>query len=295
MIDSTILITARSCLEKFRNEYVLRLSPLAISPDLHGGGAVARGLEVLRREYYGEGKTIEEATRSMYIAFTKFWGDYEPPAKHKKTYVNMFNALISYINHYPLDTDHIQPHRTASGQPAVEYTFAVPLPIMHPDTGLPIIYGGRLDMIGLFAGGKWAVDEKTTGGFGQRWSEQWAMRTQFIGYTWAARLFDYPSLKGAIVRGIAILVGEYRHLEAQVPIPQWQVDRWYEHMLLTVQRMVDAYTSGVWEMDYGDACSSYNGCVFNMLCTARDPRLWYGEFEERLWNPLAKDPTGETL
>lgn len=278
-------------MEKFRNEYVLRLSPKAISPDLHGGGAVARGLEVFRRDFYGEGKTLDESIRGMFLAFTKFWGDYEPPEKHKKTYVNMFNALLSYVEHYPPEKDHVQPHRTSNGAPAVEYTFAVPLPINHPETNLPLIYGGRFDMIGEMANELWIVDEKTTGGFGPKWSEQWVMRSQFIGYTWACRLYEYPQLQGAIVRGIAILVKEFRHLEAIVQIPQWQVDRWYENMIRTVQRMVDAYTSNIWDMDYGNTCSSYSGCSYNMLCTAPRPEIWYNEFEERIWNPLAKDPT----
>lgn len=285
-----MVTAAKACQEKFRNEYVLRLAPLAVSPDLHGGGAIAHGLEHFRRAYYGGKLSFDESHDLMTRAFIRFWGDYEPPAKHKKTFINMYCALDSYLKKYPPDMDRIQPYMTASG-PAVEYTFAVPLSILHPDTNLPIIYAGRFDMIGEYAKGLWIVDEKTTGGFGQNWSAQWAMRSQFLGYTWACRLYDYPELQGAIVRGIAILVGEFRFQEAIVPLPQWQVERWYENMLRTVQSMVDAYTSGVWNMDYADACNSYGGCNYNMLCTSPNPEQWYSEFTERLWNPLAKDPT----
>lgn len=287
-IDSTMLTCFRSCPQKFYNEFCLRLAPARISPDLHAGGAFAAGIEAVRRATYTDGLALEAALAKGIAAMTRYWGDYSPPEKHVKTYTNMTNALFDYFERYPPAKDHIQP-LMSEGRPAVEYRFAQPMPVMHPVTKEPLFFAGRFDMLGQLAGQLYVVDEKTTKSFAMNWSRQWMLRSQFLGYTWACREQNIPA-EGAIIRGIAILKSEFRHLEAVIPIPQWQLDRWYFQTVRDMQRMVDCFEAGFFDYNYGESCSSYGGCQFEILCTAADPTLWYGDFTERNWDPLKRDP-----
>lgn len=293
VIDSTMLTCFRACPMKFYYEYCRRLAPQAISPDLHAGGAFAAGIEAVRNALYQENLALEAALAAGVQALTKYWGSYEPPEGHAKTYVNMTNALFDYFEHYKPETEHVKPYMT-EGRPATEFRIAHPMPVNHPVTGEPLVFAGRFDMLGEVASQLFVVDEKTTTRFAYNWSRQWALRSQFLGYTWACREQGLP-VEGAIVRGIAILKSEFKHLEAMIQMPQWQLDRWYAQTVRDMQRMVHCWTSGWFDMNYGESCSSYGGCQFEILCTAREPELWFGDFKERVWNPLHRDPTEPTI
>lgn len=288
-IDSSMLVQFKSCPYKYYEEYVCRRSPLARSPDLVAGGAIARFLEVFRREFFGSGKSKQEAIELATAAFLYFWGDYEPPEGHPKSITNTFCACLDYLSAYPPETDIVQPRMTGDS-PSVEFSFALPLPIDHPVTGDPILYCGRYDMNGLMGGQEWVVDEKSTKSFMKNWSEQWHLRTQFLGYNWAAREFGFNT-QGAIVRGIAIQKSQYKHQQAIIAFEHWKLERWYKQMLRDVRRLVACWNEGFWDQDFGNTCSQYGGCQYHDLCNSGNPEVWYGDFQERMWNPLAKDPT----
>jgi hypothetical protein len=224
------------------------------------------------------------------------WGNYEAPDGHAKNLVSCWAALDAYVEEYPFDTDYIQPMRRADGSAAVEFTFALPLPVIHPVTGNPIFYCGRFDMLGQVANECYVVDEKTTGRtWPGNWVDQWKMRGQFIGYTWAAREAGY-NCKGALVRSPLILKRDIRML-ATPPMyyPDWHIERWYNQTVRDVQRLVTAWETNQWDKDFGEACAMYSGCSHLGLCTAQDPSLWFGEYEDRLWNPLQKDPSKQEV
>lgn len=297
-VDSTMLVTAKACLYKYYQEYVCRRSPSARSPDLHAGGAVAEFFETFRKSYYGEKLSKKDSIEKAARAFLYFWGDYEPHDKkgqpHVKSIANTFGACLDYLSAYPPETDIIQPYYKEDGEPTVEFTFAHPLPIMHPVTGEPILYCGRYDLLGEMGGIGWVEDEKTTKSFFQNWSEQWHLRTQFLGYTWATRELGWK-VQGAVVRGIAIQKSQYKHQQAIIPFTDEKVWRWHKQMLRDVQRIVDAWNEGYWDQDFGEACSAWGGCQFHDVCSSDNPDVWYADFHERLWNPLAKDPTDPRL
>src|SRR5690606_15177737 len=86
--------------------------------------------------------------------------------------------------------------------------------------------------------------------------------------------------------------------------PRWQLDRWYRNISQRAQELSDIYRkmldAGVssgsachefWPYNFGEACSAYNGCQYLSLCQQQDPELWYDDFDIRVWDPLAKDPT----
>ena len=143
-------------------------------------------------------------------------------------------------------------------------------------------------MIGQYQNSVCIVDEKTSYSFSSDWASNFAMRGQFLGYTWAAQQFKMP-VNMCVVRGIAIQQKSIKHLEAILQYPQWQVERWYEEMLQKVSLLILYWKAQNYPMNYGDICSSYGGCPMMDLCQVREPENWVESFETRVWNPLTKD------
>jgi len=291
-IDSTMLACS-GCEMKFFIEYCLRRGPTTKSPDLHAGGAFASAIETTRRAYWFHKKSKEESLFDGVRTLMDYWGGYEPPDKynrpHVKTFVNTVGALDSYFLEYPLDKDPFEIDINDKGEPSLEFTFAVPLPIAHPVTGDPVLYAGRCDAIGSYAGIPCAADEKTTASIGRRWGGQWNMRGQFLGYVWAAQQYGY-NLNSMLVRGIAIQVSQYQHIFELVTYPQFIIDRWADKMVNKIQSLVDCFQKMKFEYSFGDACASYGGCWATSICEREKPEDWYSSYPERIWDPLEKDP-----
>jgi hypothetical protein len=213
-----------------------------------------------------------------------------PEGKEKKGVDRVIAALADYFSHYNPATDHIQPHFNAKGQPMVEFSFAVPLPIDNPDTGQPILYSGRFDMVGVYNGQLFGVDEKTASQLGATWGRQWNLRSQFTGYTWALHNYNLP-VAGMIVRGVSFLTRGFGHEENIQLRPKWMIDAWYEQLLRDITRMVETYKTGWYDQSLGEACAAYSGCPFQRLCTTPNPENWIeGHYIPRIWDPLAKLP-----
>lgn len=302
LLDSTML-NASTCGRKFFLEYCQRLAPPQKSIHLHAGGVLAEALQVTRLAFHKYGKSAEASLQDGIRAAIRYWGDYPEPTGQREKYkdfINVAAAIIDYFRQYPLEADPIRPYIRENGDPAIEFTFAIPLPILHPDTGNPLLYGGRSDMVGVYGGFNCIVDEKTTYSFSSNWTKQFLMRGQFIGYIWAGQQSGMDT-EMAVIRGIAIQQREIQHLEyGPFSYPKWQIQRWYEQMLIKVQRMKDAYEDytkhGVvldhaFQLNFGEVCSSFGGCAMLDLCTSENPEVWYSTFIENTWNPLHKDQT----
>lgn len=286
VIDSTILLST-ACPTKFFYQFCLGLSPVEKSVHLHAGGAFAHGVEAVRKNFYLEKQPLDIALLNGWREFMNYWGDYESPDNSYKDFANVSAALFDYFHNYNPSNDYIQPFIKSDGTPAVEFTFALPLPIKHPDTGEFLIYAGRCDMLGMYQNMGCIVDEKTSYSFPAEWAKLFSMRGQFIGYTWAAQQFGFP-ISMCVVRGIAIQQRSIKHLEAIMQFPQWQIDRWYEEMLVKVQYIVDVWKKKDFPLNYGDICSAYGGCPQLDLCTSQNPEAWLPSFSIRRWNPLDK-------
>lgn len=286
VIDSTILLTS-ACPAKFFYKHCYHLAPQQKSIHLHAGGAFAHGVQTVREKFYRDKLSLERSLLEGMREFINYWGDYEAPEGSYKNFENTLAALFDYFHTYNPETDYIQPFIRSNGAPAVEFTFGIPLPIMHPDSGDPLIYAGRCDMVGVYNNLVAVVDEKTTYSFNADWSRVFAMRGQFLGYTWAAQQFDMQ-VNTCIVRGIAIQQRNIKHLEAIFAYPQWQVDRWHLEMLQKVTYLKACWELREFPLNYGDICGSYGGCEMLDLCTSENPEAWFPSFDRREWNPLDK-------
>lgn len=298
VIDNSILGYFKSCHRKGYWGHIMNRTMEGISPHLHAGGAIAKGLEVARIAHWGPVRAEPDAAlRAGFRALTRAYGPYTPPdegtASNKSWHACMY-ALDTYFAKYGWDTDPVQPLMLANGFPAVEFRAAEPInDVTHPVTGEPLIYACRFDMFGIsreYGGALYMVDEKTTTGIGPTWSRQWDLRSQFLGYAWAARRNDYPVV-GAIVRGIGMLMRETKQVQAVIQIPRWKIDQWYELTCLHLDRMVAAWKAGYWLQQFDDACNSFGGCEFAPLCNTNNPAAWLGDYTERTWDPLAQDPS----
>jgi hypothetical protein len=235
-IDSTILKTFRECPRKFELEYLHHWKIREPSVHLHAGAAYASGLEAVRRAYYEQGRSPDESLEIGMAALMKAYGDFQCPDHIAKSLPRMLGALEFYFEQYPLESDPFQPHEWSPGQRAIEFTFAVPLPFDHPVTGEPLIYTGRSDMIAEMGGALYIEDDKTASQLGASWSSQWDMRSQFTGYSWAARQSGLE-IAGILIRGVSILKTKYDTQQAITYRPQWMIDRWLGQVLRDLTRM----------------------------------------------------------
>lgn len=317
IIDSSMIATFKACPQKFFLEYCNDWKSKVPSVHLHAGAAFAHALKVTRRAFY-EGmveqkikllqnsetgltaeaeiwKTEEipsfksNAEDSIAVglqALIAYYGDFECPADSPKSLERMCGAFEYYWDNYPPAWGEGEPILMPTGKRAIEFSFAEPLDILHPETGNPILYCGRADAIFKRAGGIWICDEKTTQQMGASWSQQWDLRSQFTGYAWAAKRAGIH-VDGAIVRGIAIYKSKYETMEVPSYRPEWRLDRWEQNTKSWILNMIQCHKTGLWQYNEDHECASYGGCQFRQVCSSQEPQNWLDTyFERRRWNPV---------
>lgn len=305
VIDATMRSAYLLCPHYFYRRHCQGLSSQeAPSIHLHFGACLAKGLETVRRGY-ASGLPQGMALRSGFDAIITHWGNYPTEivssnrSESVKSLASCLLALDDYFMEWPLDTDPVQV-AYYEGKPCIEFSFALPIPgTRHPDTGEPILYAGRFDLIGTFEGSYWGLDDKTTGRASSNWNDQWKLRGQFIGYSWGARQYGMP-LAGFLVRGIQPLVGGTKLLPTTIiPMPNWKIERWLVQLHRDVERMLGCWRQQYWHkeewpriMDTG--CYSYNRpCEFLPLCNSQHPERWESDYTVRYWNPLELKGDGD--
>jgi hypothetical protein len=312
-IDSSMLSLWRACRRKHYWSTLRGLYPTGKSVHLVAGAALAAGLESARRFVFAspdpQSVSHSQILEACYPAFHSEWGDYDPPTdnpRNAKTFSNTFSALANYLDEYHPGRDAIQPVIRTDGSPAVEYRFAIPLPILHP-CGDPFLFVGRFDLLGYysFANATTPVicDEKTAQSFTFDWAEKWDLRGQFIGYLWALRQQGI-AISHAVARGIAIQKTQYDIRTAFIMYPDFMFSLWEQQLLRDVRAIKEAFLNSSYElyptdrkshyaMDFADACDSYGGCAFRTLCSQYDPEPFTSNYIPHRWNPLARQPVEE--
>ena len=291
VIDSSLMAAFKSCPRKAELEFIRHWKPKNQSVHLHAGAAYASGLEAGRRAFYIDGHSAEDSLALGLRALLTHYGDFECPEDSAKSASRMAGALEYYFDRYPLGQDKAVPLSLPGGKSGIEFNFLEPLEILHPETGDPLLYSGRMDMMCSYEGMKLGEDDKTTSQLGASWPRQWDLRSQFTGYVWGAARAGIK-LDGFLVRGVSILKTKYDTLEAITYRPQWQLDRWYEQLQKDLVRMIQAWDSGYFDYNLDHACAEYGGCPFKSVCQMRDPtQLLNTHFERRRWDPVARTET----
>ena len=257
------------------------------------GGAFASGIEAARRAFYIDGLAADMSEGAGLTALIRHYGDFECPAESPKSLERMCGALEFYFERYPLGGDGADPITLAGGKRGIEFSFAEPLPILHPVTGDPLLYTGRSDMIANRAGGVYIYDEKTTSSLGASWGKQWEMRSQFTGYAWALQQQGVKAA-GMIVRGVSILKTKYDTLEVPTYRSDYEIERWFDQMQRDIRRMIQMWQEGYWDYNLESSCNDYGGCTFTKICKSSDPDAFLPVyFEKKVWDPLARKELSE--
>ena len=297
LIDNTMRGTFLKCPKEMEWAHIKHWGVNSPSVHLHAGGAFAAALEAARRGFFEREVGEDQSLRLGLEALIKFYGpvQFEATKNGDKSLDNVIRAYDSYFQRYPLPSDVIKPLRLPSGRCMVEFTFSIPTEVKHPQTGDPVLYGGRSDMIGVMNDVLFVTDEKTATQLGDYWAKQWDLESQFTGYIAAAKSYGYP-VAGAVIRGIGLLKTKITHQEAIIYRADWEIERWWEQLQRDIKKMIICWEEDYW--DYAlrkDACAAYGGCPFKMLCTTPNPEQWLPiHYRHKHWNPLEKD-MGEHL
>ena len=286
VFDNTILSSARACPQKFVWAYCHNLATSDVSVHLHAGAAFARGLEITRKAHYLQGASKDDALAIGALALIESYGDFKPHDKEAKSLDNMLGAMGHYFLQWPLG-EGPEPVLFKDGKRGIEWNFALPIPgVKHPQTGEDIIYCGRFDTIDDYNGMKMGGDDKTTTQLGDQWFNRWRLANQITGYCWGAAEYGMP-LAGFRLRGISILKNSYGHAEAITYRKSWQIKEFLANTQATIKHLIQMWEEGYWEKAWNDACSSYGGCQYIILCESQTPEQWIPvNFVPRTWDPL---------
>lgn len=289
-VDGSFRKAWKSCSVKGMLSSVHHIKPIGGNVHLIFGGCFAKGLECYRKAYYGEEKSLDESMAEGFKGILKEWPeDFYSPDRSPKTLEACFDAFLSFIEEHPPADDPIRP-LMVDGKPAVEFTFALPIPgILHPQTGEPLLYAGRFDMLATYLDSIYVDDEKTTGSLGPSWDNNWRLSSSITGYIWAAQQFGHH-ISGAIIRGTSILKRSIGHKTVIEQRTKWQIERWLEQLKKDVVLMIAQWEAHKWDYNLDDSCSNYGGCHYMDLCLSKNPEKWLQTHYEYVpWDPLKKD------
>jgi hypothetical protein len=292
VFDSSMLGSYKTCPQKFFRTYIEEWKPKELSVHLHAGKAFASGLEAARTKFYVEDWSAEDSLAAGLETLVTAYGNYDPPPDSAKSRVRMAGALEYYFSEFPLEHGNGQPIILPGGKRGIEFSFAHPLPVLHPITGDPIIYCGRMDAIVSFAGGAFICDEKTTGQLGPSWSRKWDLRAQFTGYAWGCREAGI-GVNGALVRGVSILKTKYETAQAVIGEGEWKIERWFGELQIWLARIIEDWKSDRYLHALDEACAEFGGCPFREVCDSQNSQQQNLEtaFERRHWDPVTRVET----
>jgi hypothetical protein len=248
-------------------------------------------MEAARTAYYINGEDAESSVAAGLQALLTAYGDFECPADSAKSAERTAGALEYYFSQYRLGEDKAIPMTLPGGKRGIEFSFLEPIDVLHPETGDPLLYSGRMDMMCEYEGMHLGEDDKTASQLGASWPRQWDLRSQFTGYVWGAGRAGIK-LDGFLVRGVSILKTKYDTLQAITYRPQWLIERWYEQLIRDTRRMILAWSDGYFDYNLDHSCAEYGGCPFKSVCQMRDPQaLLEQQFQRRKWDPVARTET----
>lgn len=286
-IDNSMRKAFSECPTRFMWRYCENLVPLELSVDLHFGACFAKGLEEARKYFWVTfpGCDAVDAIQAGIDEAVIAWGTFQSPVLSNKTQSRLVGALRYYFEQWSLGEDGLMPVKDG-----IESSFTVELPIMHPETGFPLLYVGKRDMLATNATGRYyVVDEKTTGKLGESWYSQWDLDSQMSGYIWATKQEFDAEVIGQI-RGMSILKNDYGHAEVSIIRSNWQLEQWHEQLLHDVERMIRCWKAQWFDQALNGQCTAYGrACDYKKLCMSPSPaRLVESNYRTEIWNPLEK-------
>lgn len=285
--DSSMMETFAKCPQKFFLEYCGNFRAFGESTHLVFGKAFARGAEVVRKSFFFDKKSVEESLYKGLVALVKEYGHHDCGHPNKTLLRCVHGLFHFFIKAFPLEEETLIPVENG-----VEYSMALPLPIIHPTTGEPVLYVGKADQICKAVDGsgeEFFEDDKTTTSLGPTWVKQWEKAGQFTGYQYMAREYG-RRVTGTRVRGISFLSKTCEAVEIDVYKSDYALDIWYKNLLQRVTRVVDSWKQDSFEFLFGKSCSDFSGCPFFDFCDMEDRLPWIktNMVKVKPWDPMEK-------
>jgi hypothetical protein len=199
-----------------------------------------------------------------------------------RTRYHLFRALVWYLEHYAEDPVHTI--LLPSGKPAVELSFRVPLPL--EVAGTPMLLCGHIDRGVDFQGSLWSADYKTTKSLTRQFFGMFDLSHQMSGYTVAGNvLFEQP-VKGCIIDGVALQVGQVKLARSFTRRTGGQVKEYFNTLSFVAEQAQRHADSGEYPMN----TSACYFCDFKEIC--KQPPEYREKFIDQYflrkpgWNPL---------
>lgn len=309
--DSTSIKLAETCLRKYYYKMIVGWQPERKSVHLLFGGWYATALESYYK-YVAEGMSQDEALAEVVgEALVETWefpdcpdctgGDLDHYCKtcggdgklveggtpwqsdhNTKTRENLIRTIVWYIDQFGED-DSCSTVILSSGKPAAEHSFR-----LEADNG--IILSGHLDRLVEYGGKVYIQDQKTTGStITARFFDQFNPDTQMSLYTFAGKSIFGLSIKGVMIDGAQIAVGFTRFERGFTFRTDDQLDEWYEHSMLTIERARQATRDNNFPLN-PSSCNNYGGCEFRHICSKAPSireQFLKGDFVKgKRWDPL---------
>lgn len=290
--DATSITAAMTCPRKYYYTMIAQLQPAELSVHLRFGQLYATALEHFYK-YRAEGAEIEEALlRIVKEALLDTWqaredgtSGPEPFGHPAKNRFGLIRSIVWYVDQFGEESSAgIQTHHLANGKPAVELSFSF-------EISDEIMFCGHLDRVVTYAGQKYVMDQKTTGGtIGPYFFEQYKMDNQMSLYTLAGQAILNSPIKGVLIDGAQIAVGFTRFERGFTYRTKEQLDEWLKSAVELIQRTRSYTALREFPMNL-TACGNYGGCPFKKICEtppSHRAEVIKAEFRPKLWDPLSR-------
>jgi len=280
--DSTSLGWYKTCPRLYYYSMILGYRSRSTSVHLDFGIWYHSALELYDKITF-QGVGHEEALRKVVRKTLQDTFGWE--SDHVKNRFTLIRSIIWYLDEFAADP--AQTHRLASGEPAVELSFR--LPISHD-----LWLSGHLDRVVNYAGDAFVMDRKTTTTTPSAYYfDQYTPDNQMSLYTLAAQIVYKAPVKGVIIDAAQIAVGFTRFERGFAYRTEAMLEDWLEETKMWVAQAQSAAANPV-ERSFpmnDKACSMYGGCTFRRICS-KDPRVRQtfldSEFtKDNPWNPLS--------
>ena len=302
-VDSTSLGLYKECPRKYYYSIMLGFQPRSESVHLTFG-LLMHGCAERYHHKKAEGLAHDDA-----LDFVVDWVLRETwnktlrrPWDSGDQYKNRFTLLrtvIGYLDKYG-EHDALQTVVLDSGKPAVELSFSFDSGFVSLSTGEPFLLCGHLDRLATLNGEAYVVDVKTSKSeLNARFWNGFNPSNQFGMYLLAGQIVYKQAVRGLIVDGAQVLVGDSRYDRHLITKDKFQLDEFYRATGQWLERIetsaCDAEPLGPEaELAYPmneTSCSKYNGCDFQSICS-RSPssrKQWLeAGFKHRVWDPLQR-------
>jgi len=283
--NSTSLNALKECPKKYELSILRGFTNLSENVHIIFGLAYHKAVELFHFAR-ADGKSYDEA---LLIAVKHCFSIPEAAlpgsaSKNQKTKPNLIRTLIWYLEEFG-ENDVIETLILPSGEPAVEVTFQMDLPISQPD-GSPYILSGHIDRMGHFGGRLHYTDLKTTGSaLGEHYFQHYSPNNQMSLYSYAGKVIHTETVVGGILDVAQVLVGSSRFQRGFVNRTPGQLAEWEDDLTVWLS-LAESYAAAKrWPMN-DQACRM---CQFQQICS-KDPSVRESflktNFTIRTINPL---------